>query len=100
MHCWYRNEGNAGQPLVAEYDHVMISYKTSKFGSQMKFMINWINSENRGVTGLDDLMNNVFPELLKYFKESNQKCRNGLYFFLPYSYFWPGNVRQHHLHRI
>ena len=71
MHCWYRKEGNAGQPLVTEYDHVMKSYKTCKFGNQMKFLINWVNSKDRGVSGFDDLMNNVFPELLKYFKESN-----------------------------
>jgi len=71
MHCWYRKEGNAGQPLMTEYDHVMKSYKACKFGSQMKFLINWVNSDKRGVSGPDDLMNNVFPELLKYFKESN-----------------------------
>ncbi len=71
MHCWYRKEGNAGKPLITEYDHVMKSYKTCRFGNQMKFMLNWVNSENRGISGLDDLMNNIFPEFLKYFKESN-----------------------------
>ncbi len=71
MHCWYRKEGNAGQTLITEYDHVMKSYKTCRFGNQMKFLINWVNSDKRGVSGFDDLMNNVFPELLKYFKESN-----------------------------
>jgi hypothetical protein len=71
MHCWYRKEGNAGQPLITEYDHVMKSYKTCKFGNQIKFLINWVNSDNRGISGVEDLMDNVFPELLKYFKESN-----------------------------
>lgn len=71
LHCWYRHIDNSGQsPVEEEYAHVLKSYESSRYASQFKFALNWINSRC-GVSGKDDLMNNVMPFLIEtYFKKS------------------------------
>jgi hypothetical protein len=72
FHCWYRDQDNLGKsPVLEEFAHVLHSYDDARYGDQMGFALNWINSRC-GVSGMDDLMETVMPFLIEtYFKKEN-----------------------------
>ncbi len=75
VHCWYRDPLNMGKsPIQPRYDHVLNSYENSKYGDQMGYAINWINSQTEasGVADEADFLENLLPFWIdEYFKDPN-----------------------------
>ncbi len=80
LSCWYRHPDNAGKsPVMPMYDGMVQSLANSaQHRNQIKWAIQWINPETKGVLSRQDFLNNLASFWIKnYFNKPNYLKVNG-----------------------
>ena len=79
--CWFREKGNAGQPVVSQLDNGIENYANN---SRLRNAIHWsffwdnVNSDADSMSGTDDFVNNVGYYWIKnFFSKPNYLKING-----------------------
>ncbi len=73
--CWFRQKGNAGKPVVAEYEGAIAALsRLAKTRNAMKWSLYWDNTNpaSDAVLGIDDFLTHLTPFWIEaYFKRPN-----------------------------